>query len=56
MVVAHRVVVLTAMGGHEVAGGAVPVGKVGIVPLDDTPVLRAMEASPVGDDGRRLNT
>jgi hypothetical protein len=72
VVVAYRVVVLTDMGGQEVAGGAVPVGNGGIVPLDEVaggtlpvgkggmvplyeaPVLRAMEAPLVEDDGRRV--
>jgi hypothetical protein len=54
VVVAYRVVVLTDIGGHEVAGGAVPVGNVGKVPLNEAPVLRAMEAPPVEVDGRRV--
>lgn len=44
---------LTAMGGQEVAGGAVPVGKGGIVLLEEPPVLSAMEEPPVVEDGRR---
>jgi hypothetical protein len=48
--------VLTAMGGQDVAGGAVPVGKGGMVPLnEEAPVLRAMEAPPVEEDGRKEN-
>lgn len=47
---------LTAIGGQEVAGGAVPVGNSGVVPLDEAPVLKAMEAPPVEEDGRRVKT
>jgi hypothetical protein len=54
VVVAYRVVVLTDMGGQDVAGGAVPVENGGIVPLKEAPVLRAMDAPPV-EDGRRVN-
>jgi hypothetical protein len=54
VVVAQKVVVLTAMGGQDVSGGAVPVGKGGMVPLnEEAPVLRAMEAPPVEEDGRK---
>jgi hypothetical protein len=56
VVVAQNVVVLTAMGGQDVAGGAVPVGKGGIVPLnEEAPVLRAMEALPIEVEGRKGN-
>jgi hypothetical protein len=56
VVVAQKVVVLTAMGGQDVAGGAVPIGKGGMVPLnEEAPVLRAMEAPPVEEDGRKEN-
>ena len=41
--VAHIVVVLTSWEGHDVAGGAVPVGKGGNVVLNGPPVLSAMD-------------
>jgi hypothetical protein len=47
VVVAYRVVVLTDMGGQEVAGGAVPVGNGGVVTLDEAEV--AGGAVPVGN-------
>jgi len=37
------VVVLIVCGGHDVAGGAVPVGKGGNVELNVPPVLNAMD-------------
>ena len=46
--VAHRVIVLTVCEGHDVAGGAVPVGKGIDVPLNGPPVLSAMD-DPVLD-------
>ena len=42
------VVVLTSWEGHDVARGAVPVGKGGIVVLNGPPVLSAMD-EPVPD-------
>jgi hypothetical protein len=41
--VAHRVVVLLVGEGHDVAGGAVPVGKDGMVVLNRPPVLSAAD-------------
>ena len=41
--VAHMVVVLTSWEGHDVAGGAVPVGKGGNVVLNGPPVLSAID-------------
>jgi hypothetical protein len=41
--VAHRVVVLIVGEGHDVAGGAVPVGKDGPVVLNRPPVLGATD-------------
>jgi hypothetical protein len=54
VVVAQKVVVLTAMGGQEVAGVAVPVGNGGMVLLDEVLVLRAIEASLVEDERLRV--
>jgi hypothetical protein len=54
VVVAQKVVVLTAMGGQEVAGVAVPVGNGGMVLLDEALVLRAIEAPPVEDKRLRV--
>lgn len=42
------VVVPTDMDGHDVAGGAVPVGKGGKVELDGPPVLSEMDPEGVG--------
>ena len=46
--VAHIVVVLTSWEGHDVAGGAVPVGNGGNVVLKAPPVLSAID-DPVPD-------